>query len=487
LPALIKFLLTPCKILADEFAMMRTLFHFPPSRVKPGEEKQQFPVNPKRGFAVNVIGVASLRAMALEFFPVVFCRSSINPSKDNTMPSTDNISVFYKTFREISNMVHSRTHVEEVLDLAVWKIAEALKAKGALLRILNLQTGEFELSAAYGLSEAYLSKGPVTRRSIITDVYRQKLCVIIEDVLTDKRIQYPREAHQEGIRMVLDLPLVFHDHIAGLLRVFFPAMRPFDNDELDFAVALAQQCACAIDKARLIEEQKVRYDLLALHTEKLSALGRMAAGIAHEINNPLAGVLLYSTNLNKKIPDDSPLKEGMEVIIRETQRCKIIIQELLEFARDREPKKTLADIHRLVDRAVKMLENEFRLRHVQIKRSYSTELKTVMLDENLVQQVLVNLLLNAVQAIDQNGTIEIRTRMDAVGGGIIVEVQDTGCGIPAEHLNKIFEPFFSTKKNGSGLGLAVSYGIIRNHKGELTVASPPGSGACFTIKLPLRQ
>jgi len=408
-------------------------------------------------------------------------------NKDITMPAPTKIAVFYKTFREISNLVHSSTNVREVLDLVVWKVTEALNAKGALLRILNLQTKEFELSAAYGLSEAYLSKGPVTQQSIITDVYKKKPFVIIDDVLTDKRIQYHQEAHQEGIRIILDLPLVFRDNFAGLLRVYFPALRQFEEDELDFAVALAQQCACAIDKARLIEEQQTRYDQLALHTEKLSALGRMAAGIAHEINNPLAGILLYSSSLYKKIPDDSPLKEGMEIIIRETLRCKIIIQDLLEFARDREPKTTMADINQIIDRAVNMLENEFRLRHIQLEREYSKDLKTGQLDENQVQQVFVNLLLNAAHAIDREGTIEIRTRPDSTGEHVVIEVQDSGCGIPSEHLNKIFEPFFSTKKNGSGLGLAVSYGIVRNHRGELTVESQPGKGACFTITLPMRQ
>jgi GAF domain-containing protein len=161
------------------------------------------------------------------------------------MPTSSKIAVFYHTFREISNLMHSSTNVGEVLELVVWKVTEALEAKGALLRILNLQTKEFELSAAYGLSETYLSKGPVTQQSIITDVYKQKPFVIIDDMLTDKRIQYPREAHQEGLRMVLDLPLVFRDNIAGLLRVYFPVLRRFEVDEVDFAVALAQQCATA--------------------------------------------------------------------------------------------------------------------------------------------------------------------------------------------------------------------------------------------------
>jgi signal transduction histidine kinase len=147
----------------------------------------------------------------------------------------------------------------------------------------------------------------------------------------------------------------------------------------------------------------------------------------------------------------------------------------------------MTDINQVIDRAVNMLENEFRLRHIQLEKGYSKDLKTAMLDENQLQQVFVNLLLNAAHAIDQEGTIEIRTRPDSAGEHVIIEVQDSGCGIPPEHLSKIFEPFFSTIKDGSGLGLAVSYGIVRNHQGELTVASEPGKGTCFTITLPMAQ
>jgi signal transduction histidine kinase len=211
----------------------------------------------------------------------------------------------------------------------------------------------------------------------------------------------------------------------------------------------------------------------------------MAAGIAHEINNPLAGVLLYSTSLIKKIPEDSPLKEGMDVIIRETQRCKIIIQDLLEFARDREPKKAMADIHQIIDRSLSMLENEFRLRQIRLDKTYAADIKRGMLDENQLQQVFVNLLLNAAHAIENKGAIQIRTRMDAAKKQVIIDVQDSGCGIRQEHIDRVFEPFFSTKKNGSGLGLAVSYGIVRNHQGVMTVQSAPGNGACFSIQLPL--
>jgi signal transduction histidine kinase len=397
---------------------------------------------------------------------------------------TPTIETFYEAFREMSRAVHAGTRVEEVLELAVWKITEILGAKGAIMRLLNLDTQELELSAAYGLSKDYLAKGPVTRHSIITDLYRQKRAIIIDDLAHDPRIQYPREATKEGLRMVLDLPLTFREHLAGILRVFFADNRTFSNAEIDFAVSLAEMCSCAIEKARLIEAQQSRYDQLALQTEKLSALGRMAAGIAHEINNPLAGILLFSSNLSKKA-QPGQMKEGLEIIMRETQRCKIIIQELLEFARDRPAKKILANTNRIIEKSLGILENEFRLRHVQLQKELNEDILQAFLDENQLEQVFVNLLLNALQAIGEKGVITVHSRMDARRKNVMVEIIDTGCGIAKEHLDKIFDPFFSTKKDGSGLGLAVSYGIIQNHQGQIEVDSQTGQATRFRITIPI--
>jgi signal transduction histidine kinase len=399
-------------------------------------------------------------------------------------PNTNNIEVFYNTFREISKAVHSSNDLKEVLDLVVWKATEALGAKGAILRILNLDTDELELSAAYNLSEAYLAKGPVSQKNLITDLYRQSRVIVIEDIHHDPRIHYPQEAAREGIRMVLDTSLSFRNHIAGILRIYFSEARAVSDQERDFLVSLADQCALVIEKNRLIEAQKNKFDLLALQTEKLSALGRMAAGIAHEINNPLAGILLFSSNLFKKVPDEGPLKEGLGIIMRETQRCKFIIQELLEFARDKEPRKTPASITSILQKSLNILENEFRLRHIRVEKDLTPDLPESCIDANQLEQVFVNLLLNAAQAIDENGAISIRTRMNPARHELAVDITDTGCGIPAENLGKIFEPFFSTKKNGSGLGLAVSFGIIKNHQGRIEVSSRPGQGSQFTVALP---
>jgi signal transduction histidine kinase len=403
------------------------------------------------------------------------------------MENIDTIQTFYRTFKDISKSVHSSTRVEEVLHLAVRKTTEALNARGSILRILNLKTGELELNAAYGLSERYLSKGHVSSTKVIEEICQENRAIIIQDVQTDPRVQYPKEAKEEGIKMMVDLPLFVGQNVVGILRIFFDRQREISEEELDFAVAISEQCALAIDKARLIEKQQIQYDNLAIQTDKLSSLGRMAAGIAHEINNPLAGILLYSSNLVKKVPETGPLKKGLEVIIHETVRCRGIIQDLLEFSKKREPVKVLADLNGVINKALSILDNEFRLNRISVEKRLSENLPNVLIDVNQIEQVFINFFMNAIEAIHGQGQITVRSYADEDNSGVVVEIEDSGMGIPQEHLNRIFEPFFSTKPKGTGLGLAVNYGLIQKHGGQIKVSSQPGHGTAITIRLPCGQ
>jgi len=400
------------------------------------------------------------------------------------MSPLNTFRTFYDIFREISTFVHSSTSVDEVLELVAWKVSESLNAKGAIIRVLNTETQELELFSAYGMGERYLSKNPVSNHVTIKDICRLNKPIIIQDISKDPRIQYTREVLEEGIKTILDLPLIVRTHMLGVIRIFFAQKREFSAEEMNFVFAVVEQCGCALDKALTFEEQQLQYDHLALQTEKLSALGRMAAGIAHEINNPLAGILLFSTNLRKKVPEEGNLREGLDVIIRETQRCKGIIQGLLEFSRDKEPKKVLANMNDIIEKVLSILGNEFRLHHITVEKNLSSKMPESMLDVNQMQQVFTNLLINAIEAIQEDGVIKIKSYMTPDKKAERIEIEDSGCGIPPDQIEKIFEPFFSTKKDGTGLGLAVSYGIIQKHQGSIRVSSEPNQGTRFTIEIP---
>jgi len=331
----------------------------------------------------------------------------------------------------------------------------------------------------------YLQKGPVTTDKTIADPRNLHRVVIIKDIWNAPRVEYPQQVWDEGIRMMLDVPLAIDDKLVGLIRIYLEKEREFADCELDFIITVAEQCACIIERVQLLENQQSNFTHLAMHVDKMSSLGRMAAGIAHEINNPLAGILLYSSNMHKKVPAGSPLEQGLQVIMNETQRCKTIIQGLLDFSRRTEPNKVNANINKVIKTAIGIVKNEFRLKHVRIDDQLSKTMTQTLLDENQILQVVINILLNALQAVEKNGRVTIQSYANTVQGNITVEIADTGSGIAPDVIHRIFEPFFSKKINGTGLGLAVSYGIIKNHAGDIRAHSELGKGARFVIEVPI--
>ena len=392
---------------------------------------------------------------------------------------------FYRVLHDISASLHSSTQVKDVLDTLVRKSSEVLNAKGALIRILNLETRQLEFFAAYGLGDKFLLKRPVSSEKIITDLCRQKKVILIHDILHDSRVMYPQEVWAEGIRMIIDAPLTLRKDILGILRIYFAEPGEFSREELNFIILIAEIGATVIERGQLIEMQQARYDQLAIRTEKLSALGQMAAGIAHEINNPLTGILLYSTNMLKKVPEEGPIKEGLEIIIQEALRCKTVIQEVLEFSRESEPKMVLANVNNVIEKAVHLLGNEFRLQHIRLEKHLSKQVPDILIDENQIEQIFANLFLNAIQAIEEQGIVTIQSYVSPDGKNVKIEISDTGCGIPPENMSRIFDPFFSTKAKGTGLGLAVIYGIVQKHGGRIYAGSQPGQGAQFTVEFPI--
>ena len=401
------------------------------------------------------------------------------------MESSDRFKNYFWVFRDLIRMTSGMNSLEEALNLGVKKTSDALRAKGALVRLLNETTQQLEVRAAWGMDKSYLNKGPVSSDKLLTWGNDGKKIHIITDILNASQVTYPQQAWDQGIRMMLDIPLSINSKVVGLVRIYITELRHFSEDDLDFMITVAEQFACVIERLRLMENQKAHYNHMALHMEKMSSLGRMAAGIAHEINNPLAGILLYSSSLIKKAPPQSPLEEGLRIIMSETQRCKVIIQGLLEFSRDKEPQKTPAHINDILDKALSILNNEFFIHHIRVDEDLEADLPSMLLDENQIEQVLINILLNAMHAIEKDGLISIKTRMDSEHTTLSIEIADNGCGIDEKEINSIFDPFFSTKTSGTGLGLSLSYGIIQNHQGDIRVESRSGKGSCFTIDLPV--
>jgi two-component system, NtrC family, sensor kinase len=240
-----------------------------------------------------------------------------------------------------------------------------------------------------------------------------------------------------------------------------------------------------LDRDRHIWESTQRQ---LTQSEGLASLGRLAAGVAHEINNPLTGVLTFSSLLADEPGLPPKMREDLEVIVDETKRCRDIIRNLLDFARETEPEIGLVNINELTRKTIDIIRNQSLFQNILVEERLNPALPEIPTDANQIKQVLLNLVLNAAAAMPDGGRLTISTHLGVDGRFIKISVQDTGTGIPKEHLERIFDPFFTTKEQGkgTGLGLSVSYGIVQQHKGTITVTSQVGKGSTFDVNLPVR-
>jgi two-component system NtrC family sensor kinase len=225
-----------------------------------------------------------------------------------------------------------------------------------------------------------------------------------------------------------------------------------------------------------------------VQSEKLTSLGKMAAGVAHEINNPLTSILINSHLVAERLKDRSDVDENVKLIIEETTRCGDIVRGLLEFSRQMPPEKRSVDINEVVEDTLLLLKSHVMASMATVRRLLGKNLPRVSVDVGKIKQVFTNIVLNAIEAMPGGGTLAIGTHVSKDGRAVEVEFTDSGCGISKEIMAKIFDPFFSTKATkGTGLGLSVSYGIIQQHRGEIDIRSEVGQGTTVTIRLPIDE
>ncbi len=236
---------------------------------------------------------------------------------------------------------------------------------------------------------------------------------------------------------------------------------------------------------KMAAESKLRDVLVQLsQSEKMASMGRLAAGVAHEINNPLTGVLFYARLMQEKLPAEDPNRENLDFIIEDVNRCTAIVKNLLAYARATNQRKGRVGLNALVEQSLALIRDQSLFRNIQMVKEFSREELTIHADRNQLSQVVINLVMNAIEAMNGSGRLAMRTYSDERSGKSVLEIADTGEGISESNLSKIFDPFFTTKAagKGTGLGLSTAYGIIKENRGNISVKSTGPGGTTFLLE-----
>jgi two-component system NtrC family sensor kinase len=309
-------------------------------------------------------------------------------------------------------------------------------------------------------------------------------------VITDART-HPLYQDQPWDGAIVGLPLCVGQRVLGVMNVAMNEPHQFDEDELRVLGLLADQAAIALENARLYGDLQQQMEQVKnaqgqlVQSARMAAVGELAAGVAHELNNPLTGILGFAQLLLEDLPAGSSCRHDLEAIVAAAQRACGIVYSLLDFARQGKLWKQPADLNQLLQQTLALMRIHLEGSGVLIVERYADDLGAPCVDVAQIGQVFLNLLKNAAQAMPGGGTLVLRTAQ--LGKEVAVAFSDTGAGISPEVQEHLFEPFFTTKPEGVGLGLAVSLGIVQEHGGRITVESQPGRGSTFTVWLPVEE
>ncbi len=377
--------------------------------------------------------------------------------------------------------------LENVLKAAIQAIPAA--EKGSVL--LWGEGGDLHVRAVVGYEDLRVRSARFQRGQGYAAQAAEEGVPLLIGAARNEAVRYTGEIEEmRAIQSAIVAPLRYRGQIIGVLSLDNASSQAaFSEEDLQLLAIFANHAALAVGNARLYGDlqqqmEQVRNTQAQLvQSARLAAVGELAAGVAHELNNPLTGILGFAQLLLEDLPADAPSRRDLEAIAAAAQRARGIVYNLLDFARQGSLWRQPADINRLLRQTLSLMRIHLERSGVLILEEYADGLGTPSVDAAQIEQVFLNLIRNAAQAMSGGGTLCLHT--EQVGDEVAVSFSDTGPGISPEAQKRLFEPFFTTKPEGVGLGLAVSAGIVQEHGGRITVESRPGHGSTFTVWLPL--
>jgi two-component system NtrC family sensor kinase len=393
----------------------------------------------------------------------------------------------------IGELLNQSSALEEGLAAALLKVTELFSTDVGSVYFLDESTGVLKRAAALGYRSEHAGQEERVRVSAsLIEQIRQAHATVLSGALPGLP-EGLRELHrQEDVQVSQVVVLWAKDRIMGVLVVGCRDLRVFSTADLNLLFAVGNQIATTIDKSLLLEKTREAYDTLRhtqeqlLQSEKMAAVGQLVSGVAHELNNPLTAILGYSQLLKSEGYVQPRGLDYLEKLYKQAQRTHHIVQNLLSFARQHKPQRAPVHLNQILEETLVLREYDMKLNNIAIHREFDADLPLTSGDFHQLEQVFLNILNNAVDAIrEKGGPGEIWIRTEVAGERLLVEFTDNGPGV--SHPHRIFDPFYTTKPvgKGTGLGLSICYGIVKEHGGEIQVRNSPPRGATFTITLPL--
>ena len=398
--------------------------------------------------------------------------------------------MLFESLSSVSRTINSTLNLDEALRAITKEACELMRARMCSLMLLDESREWLDLRASFGAGDAYINKPRLAAgESLIGVVVRRKKPLQVANVQTDTRYQNVELARRESLVSLLSVPLIFAGQCIGALSVYTARPYSFSNEEIKILSALAELSAIAIEKARLYE-RVVDVEEQLRQNEKLSALGLLAAEVAHEIRNPLTVMKLLYHSLDLKFDAHDPRSKDAQIIEAKIEHLNKIVEQILDFARTTEPKFAPVNLNDLVDELSLLVRHKLANQGIKLVRDLQDDLPLVSGDAPQLEQAFLNLILNAAEAMAEGGTLTIRSRAlrgADTAGQVAVEFKDTGGGMTAEQQRQAFKTVLATTKaKGTGLGLAIVGRIVETHHGEIRIRSRVGRGTTLRIALPVK-
>ena len=398
----------------------------------------------------------------------------------------------FETLASVSRTINSTLNLDEALRVITREACELMRARMCSLMLIDESREWLDLRASYGAGEAYIKKPRLSAsESLLGVVVRRKKPMHVTNVQASTHYQNIELARREGLVSLLSVPLLFAGQAIGSLNVYTGRVYNFSNEEIRILSALAELSAIAIEKARLYE-RVVDVEEQLRQNEKLSALGLLAAEVAHEIRNPLTVMKLLYHSLNLKFPVGDPRTKDTEIIESKIEHLNKIVEQILDFARTTEPKFAPVNLNDLVDELGLLVRHKLGNQSIKLIRDLQADLPTAMGDAPQLEQAFLNLILNAAEAMPDGGTLTIKSRSLIMPRTalrpthVTLEFKDTGNGMTEEQQKRAFTAVLATTKaKGTGLGLAIVGRIIETHRGQIKIKSQAGRGTMMRITLPV--